>query len=80
MKKLTVYTKERKVRTLKSGVTLEQYKEKYSSAIKVSVPSEKALEKWNNDGKCRAVDGCWVELDGKCSHGYNSWLVELGYV
>ena len=32
MKKITVYTKERGVRTLKQGVTLAMYRERYPSA------------------------------------------------
>lgn len=80
MKKIKVYSKERGIRVLKPGVTLEQYKEKCPSAIKVSVPSAKTLEKWDSEGGCKAIDGCWVEPDGVCPHGYNSWLLELGYI
>ena len=80
MKKITVYTKERGVRTLKQGVTLAMYRERYPSAIKVRKPSVKTMEKWDNDGFCRTLDGCKVEPDGRCSHGFNSWLIELGYI
>lgn len=75
--KITVYTKERGVRRLKEGVTLEQYKEKYPNAIKVKQPSMATLEKWSNDCRCKAIDGCWVEPDGSCHHGYPSWLSAL---
>ena len=27
---------------------------------------------------CEAIDGCWVEPDGICPHGYPSWFLELG--
>jgi len=27
-----------------------------------------------------ATDGCRVEPDGVCPHGYPSWLVYLGYI
>ena len=77
MKKLTVYSKERGLRTLKEGITLKQYKEKYPSAIKVKIPSIKTLEKWESDGGCDAIDGCWVEPDGICPHGFPSWLIAL---
>ena len=80
MAKLTVYTKERGVRTLKDGVTLDMYRSKYPSAIRVRKPSIKTLEKWDYDGGCKSIDGCWVEPDGVCSHGYNSWLIELNYI
>ena len=80
MAKLTVYTKERGVRTLKEGVTLNMYRSKYPSAIRVRKPSIKTLEKWEYDGGCRSIDGCWVEPDGICPHGYKSWFIELGYI
>lgn len=43
-------------------------------------PSSKMLDKWTNDSVCRSVDNCKVEPDGKCPHGYESWLVFLGMV
>ena len=79
--KITVYTKERGVRTLKEGITLEKYQEKFPDAIKVrKPPSESMLEKWYSDGGCKALDGCWVEPDGHCSHGFESWLLALGWI
>lgn len=27
-----------------------------------------------------ATDGCTVEPDGTCPHGYPSWLIQLGYM
>jgi hypothetical protein len=80
MKKLTVYSKERGVRTLKEGVTLEQYQTKHPDAIKVCKPSLATLERWNSDCGCKALDGCWVEPDGTCEHGFDSWLLALGYI
>jgi hypothetical protein len=32
------------------------------------------------DDTCYAVDGCLVELDGRCEHGYESWLLMLGMI
>jgi len=45
-------------------------------------PSEKQLEKWMEKGRCKAVceHGCWVEPDGQCPHGKDSWLLELGLI
>jgi len=80
MKKITVYTKERGLRYLKAGVTLEDYQAKYPNAIKVRKPSDRTLEQWAHDCGCEAIDGCWVEPDGECKHGYPSWLMALGYV
>jgi len=81
MKKITVYTKDRGVRRLREGITLEQYREKHPDAIKVCrVPSMATLERWLNDCGCKAIDGCWTEPDGHCDHGLPSWLLALGYV
>lgn len=31
-----------------------------------------------NEGVCPAADGCRVELDGECSHGWPSKMLTLG--
>jgi len=80
MGQITVYTKKRGVRRLKDGITLADYQTKYPNAIKVKIPSTKKLERWVCDCGCEAIDGCWVEPDGQCEHGFNSWLLELGYI
>jgi hypothetical protein len=46
----------------------------------VKPPSQKVMERWENEGFCKATDGCKVEPDGICEHGYQSWLLELGLV
>ncbi len=43
-------------------------------------PSLEQLMEWEMEGGCEATDGCWVEADGTCPHGFNSWLLELGYI
>jgi len=78
--KLTVYSNERGVRTLKDGITLDYYQSKYPSAIKVKKPSTKTLERWSSDCGCESIDGCWVEPDGECDHGFPSWLTAMGYI
>lgn len=81
MTKIKVYTKERGLRTLKPEITFEQYREKYPAAIVVKkVPCEKTLAKWFHDGGCKTIDGCWVEPDGSCEHGFPSWLKVLHYI
>ena len=80
MKKITVYTEARGVRTLKSGITLEAYQEKHPDAIKVCKPSMATLERWSNDCGCKSIDGCWVEPDGTCEHGKPSWLLAMGMI
>lgn len=38
-------------------------------------PDDETLEEWMmDDGGCDATDGCWVEPDGVCPHGYPSWF------
>ncbi len=81
MEKIRVYTKERGIRTLKEGVTLEKYRERFPGAIQVGkIPSTTTLEKWSNDCGCKALDGCWVEPDGTCEHGSPSWLLALNLI
>ena len=44
-------------------------------------PEFEDLEDWIMDmGGCEATDGCWVEPDGWCPHGNNSWLLEMGMI
>jgi len=43
-------------------------------------PSMEILEEWFGDSGCDATDGCWVEHDGICEHGYPSWFLELGLI
>jgi len=43
-------------------------------------PSQATLERWMNNGGCEATDGCWVEPDGRCEHGCESWLLVLGLI
>jgi hypothetical protein len=43
-------------------------------------PSIEELEDWLMDGNCESVDGCTVEPDGICEHGYMSWLVVMGLI
>jgi hypothetical protein len=46
----------------------------------VSPPSMEQLQEWMMDGCCEAVDGCLVEPDGTCPHGYPSWFLVLGLI
>lgn len=80
MKKITVYSQARGVRTLKEGITLESYQVRHPDAIKVHKPCDSTLMEWANDGGCEAVDGCWTEPDGECEHGKPSWLMALGMI
>ena len=44
-------------------------------------PSAAELTQFCVDGVCRAIDGCYpVPAEGRCIHGYPSWLLYLGLV
>ncbi len=43
-------------------------------------PTIDELEEWLNDGGCFTPDGCWVEPDGICEHGEESWLLIMGLI
>ncbi len=43
-------------------------------------PSLATMERWSCDGVARALDGCKVEPDGTCPHGFESWLLKLGVI
>ena len=49
-------------------------------ASQAEQPDLDTLIAWEADGGCEAVDGCWVEPDGTCSHGCSSWLLVLGFI
>ena len=46
----------------------------------VEQPDIETLMEWSDDGECEATDGCWVEPDGTCEHGHDSWMVYLGMI
>ena len=44
-------------------------------------PTASELTQFCVDGVCRAIDGCYpVPAEGRCIHGYPSWLLYLGLV
>jgi len=44
------------------------------------IPTVGDLTEWHENEGCKATDGCWVEPDGECEHGFPSWLVYLGLI
>jgi hypothetical protein len=44
------------------------------------MPSAETLLQWLDEGGSEAIDGCWVEPDGVCPHGCQSWLLVLGMI
>ena len=87
MKQIVVYKypkidkKAGRIVTLKEGVDYEEYvkriSEKGYECIKTTKPSVKTMEKWMMDGVIPAIDGCRVEPDGSCPHGYPSKMMAM---
>ena len=48
--------------------------------IAANKPSLGTLMRWSEDGVARAMDGCKVEPDGTCEHGYPSWILAIGCI
>jgi hypothetical protein len=44
------------------------------------IPSQRILERWNEDGGCFTVTGEWVEPDGIGTDGAPSWLRALAMI
>lgn len=44
----------------------------------LTVPTIGQLEKMSFTGITMALDGCLVEPDGYCEHGFPSWFIQLG--
>ena len=83
MSKIRVLINGRIVKTLKAGITLDNMRAKYPQHAFEKCnrpPAIKTLENWVCNGVAEAVDGCRVEPDGSCEHGYKSWLLVLGYI
>lgn len=64
------------------NTVIEQHKPVAERRQKLRRPSMAQLERWDNEGGCEAAcpEGCWVEPDGHCEHGYKSWLLVLGMI
>ena len=43
-------------------------------------PTVEELMEWEAEGGCEATDGCWVETDGVCPHGCQSWMLVMGLI
>lgn len=46
----------------------------------VESPTIEDLGVWVFDGVAEATDGCPIEPDGICEHGYPSWLLFKGLI
>jgi hypothetical protein len=58
----------------------EQVEKEQTTPQAAQPPDLETLRAWEEEGHCEATDGCVVEPDGTCSHGYQSWLLELGLI
>lgn len=58
----------------------EEQTEKTTTTQAARPPDLETLMAWEAQGYCEATDGCITEPDGICSHGCNSWLIELGLI
>jgi hypothetical protein len=49
---------------------------------RLSPPSIETLIAWEAQGGCEAAcpHRCWVEPDGRCTHGNPSWMLKLGLI
>ena len=67
---------------LTAGVDKKAYLAKHPEVLEIdaAVPSQDTLGDWVYNGVAEATDGCLVEPDGICPHGYPSWLLLLGYI
>lgn len=43
-------------------------------------PSIETIEEWEYNDEHEATDGCHIEPDGTCEHGYPSWLLYWGLI
>ena len=58
----------------------EQWKRAEARGLLVRRPSMAVIKEWMESSGAEATDGCWVEPDGTCPHGCQSWLIVLGLI
>jgi len=85
--KLSVYHEMQWVPTgkkIKEGMSIEEFRSKRENnpdiKINPKIPSLNTIEKWENDGISKTPDGCTVEPDGTCPHGWDSWMKVMGLI
>ena len=60
------------------GARPEPYLVRYSALAKA--PTVQTLDKWNDDGIAKSVNGKKVEPDGHDDDGFPSWFLALGLI
>jgi hypothetical protein len=69
------------VRVLKDGVDPKAFFKRRPDYTQVYPPDVETIMAWEwNDGGCETPDGCWVEPDGYCPHGWPSWMIVMGLI
>lgn len=54
---------------------------KFGEVIIKGEPSTKAIQEWTFDiTRPETPDGCHVEADGCCKHGWDSWMLYMGVI
>jgi len=68
----------------KENIDLNAYKSRHKdkgiNLIFFNKPSNNTIENWIDNGIACSIDGCRIELDGICEHGYPSILRVMGMV
>lgn len=72
---------------LKEEVTPEEYIQHVREQADVflplapsDIPDWETLEQWMEEDYAESLDGCPVELDGHCPHGWPSWPLVMGLI
>ena len=56
----------------------EFYHHASDEVLLVPIPTLCRVKQWLDDNECEAIDGCTVDSEDTCPHGYPSWLIALG--
>lgn len=60
---------------IESDRPTELFCDRFCRAAYYDYPTNEELKSWAVfDGNCEATDGCRVEPDGECPHGFPSWV------
>lgn len=70
----------RKIPTSKKELDDPEYLAPPDEELEAEPPELETLMAWMDEGGCEAPDGCWVEPDGTCPHGKQSWLLILNLI
>jgi hypothetical protein len=63
---------------MRSGRVIHLKSTSIAKALGYGLPDNEQLGEWVCDSTCESLDGCTVEPDGTCEHGFPSWLLAMG--